>query len=162
MRACDICQREITRFESAEGTSVLYGGNWFFVQAIELATTGERTDHLPPVDICFRCKLAIAHEAYHSLVRVRPKTEAEIERDEETGKFKISAQLELLARLIHEAGREAVAQGKVYRDDLPAKPFCEWDDLPAKARVGRFMMARFLLDNNRQLIEILSMPKRAS
>jgi hypothetical protein len=54
---------------------------------------------------------------------------------------------ERLARLLHEAGREAVEKRKIYRSDFPVKPFAEWDDLPEDAKEGRFMMARFVLKN---------------
>jgi hypothetical protein len=52
-----------------------------------------------------------------------------------------------LARLLHEAGREAVEKGKIYRKELPSKPFAEWDQLDDDAREGRLMMARFVLQN---------------
>jgi len=54
-------------------------------------------------------------------------------------------QVEALAKILHESGREAVEKRLVYRDELPVKPFCEWKDLPEPAREGRRSMARFLL-----------------
>jgi hypothetical protein len=53
--------------------------------------------------------------------------------------------LDRLARLLHESGREAVEKRKIYRSDLPVKPFAEWDDLPEDAKEGRRMMAAYLL-----------------
>jgi hypothetical protein len=58
--------------------------------------------------------------------------------------------VERLAELLHESGREAVRQRKVYRNNLPILPFCEWVDLPESAREGRRIMARFLLDKRRR------------
>jgi hypothetical protein len=54
--------------------------------------------------------------------------------------------IDVLARILHESGREAVAQRKIYRDDVPIKPFAEWADLPEPAKEGRRMMARYLVD----------------
>lgn len=67
------------------------------------------------------------------------------------------ATIEKFARILHESGREAVEKAKVYRNDVPVKPFCEWADLHEAAREGRRMMARFLLKakNRRELQHIL-------
>jgi hypothetical protein len=54
-------------------------------------------------------------------------------------------QLERLARILHEAGRDAVEKRLLYRNDLPVKPFCEWDDLTEDAKEGRRSMARYLV-----------------
>jgi hypothetical protein len=50
-----------------------------------------------------------------------------------------------LARLFHEAQREAVAKRQVVRDDVPVHPFVEWDDLTDVAREGRRVAARHIL-----------------
>ena len=55
-----------------------------------------------------------------------------------------------LAKLIHEAGRKPVEQRKIYRSDLPVKPFADWEDLDAPTVEGRLMMAAFLLDRRRR------------
>lgn len=52
--------------------------------------------------------------------------------------------IEELARLLHEAGREAVSRGLVVRTDVPIRPFVEWADLAEEAREGRRVQARFL------------------
>lgn len=62
---------------------------------------------------------------------------------------------EQLAMILHEAGRKAVEQRKIYRSDLPVKPFCEWDELPEDAKEGRRMMADHLLENYEEVIDIL-------
>lgn len=61
-----------------------------------------------------------------------------------------AARIERLARLLHESGRKAVDQGKVYAVPSDRKPFCEWNDLPTEAKDGRRLMARFLLDQRRR------------
>lgn len=66
-----------------------------------------------------------------------------------------NAQLEELARLLHESGREAVEKRLVYRNDLPIKPFCEWSELSEDAAEGRRLMARYLVDNKNVVIELL-------
>ena len=53
--------------------------------------------------------------------------------------------IESLAKILHESGREAVARGLVYRNDLPIRPFCEWDELSEDAKEGRRIMARYLV-----------------
>lgn len=58
--------------------------------------------------------------------------------------------IEKMARLLHESGRLAVKRRLVYRNDLPVKPFCEWDRLPEEAKEGRRLMARFMLDGRRR------------
>lgn len=54
--------------------------------------------------------------------------------------------IEKLAKVLHESGREAVEKGLVYMkgDNIPKKPFCEWNDLPEDAKEGRRVQARFL------------------
>lgn len=54
---------------------------------------------------------------------------------------------ERLAQMIHEAQREAVAQGKTLTRALgsPPYPFIEWGDLPEQAKEGRRMIARYLI-----------------
>ena len=55
-----------------------------------------------------------------------------------------------LAKLLHEAGREAVLANKVLKKDgnpIGQITFIEWDDLPENAKEGRIIQARFLLDN---------------
>lgn len=49
------------------------------------------------------------------------------ERQEQANARYEKRKLEAFAQLLHESGREAVAGGYVYRNDLPLKPFCEWD-----------------------------------
>lgn len=63
--------------------------------------------------------------------------------------------IEQLALLVHESGREAVEKRKVYRDDLPVKPFAEWDDLHENAKEGRRMMARYLFAHADELRALL-------
>ncbi len=56
---------------------------------------------------------------------------------------------EILARLLHEAGREAVLQNKVVKKDgapLGEIKFIEWTELSADARDGRIIQARYLLE----------------
>lgn len=57
-------------------------------------------------------------------------------------------QVEILAQLLHEAGRTAVKRGLVYRKEFPIKPFCEWVDLPEDVKEGRRSMARYLLSSS--------------
>jgi len=53
--------------------------------------------------------------------------------------------IEDLAKLFHESGREAVMNGKVLMK-MEGKPsFKEWDELPEDAREGRRIQARFFL-----------------
>ena len=57
---------------------------------------------------------------------------------------------EELAKLLHEAGREAVLKNKVLKKDgspLGLIKFIEWDDLPEVAREGRRIQAHYLLEN---------------
>jgi hypothetical protein len=56
-----------------------------------------------------------------------------------------------LAKLLHESGREAVEKRLVYRNDLPVKPFCEWNDLTEDAKEGRRLMAQYLLDHTTEV-----------
>jgi hypothetical protein len=67
------------------------------------------------------------------------------------------AAIETLAEILHNSGREAVEQRKIYRDDLPVKPFAEWKDLPEPAREGRRMMARYLLSARFSVIDLLKL-----
>lgn len=50
--------------------------------------------------------------------------------------------VEMLARMLHESGREAVEQHKVVND--LGKPFLRWHEISEDAREGRRMMARYL------------------
>jgi DNA-binding transcriptional regulator YbjK len=55
--------------------------------------------------------------------------------------------IETLARLLHEAGREAVLQNKVHKPDgVPVGTivFKEWDELTEDAREGRRMQAKYI------------------
>lgn len=63
--------------------------------------------------------------------------------------------VEKLARILHESGREAVEKRLIYRDDVPVKPFCEWGDLHEPAREGRRSMARFLIENKEDVWDAL-------
>ena len=63
---------------------------------------------------------------------------------------KYKERLETLAKLLHESGRKAVEQGKVFRSDLPIKPFAEWTEIDENTKEGRRMMAAFLLDGRRR------------
>lgn len=67
-----------------------------------------------------------------------------------------SIRRETLARLLHESGRQAVEERKIYRSDLPIKPFCEWDDLDENAKEGRRMMADYLLDHWDKVVDLLT------
>lgn len=64
--------------------------------------------------------------------------------------------IELLAKLLHESGREAVDKKMVYRNDLPMKPFAEWDDLHEDAKEGRRMMARFLIKQSGEVFSLIT------
>lgn len=60
----------------------------------------------------------------------------------------MSLPVEVLARLLHEAGREAVEMGAtVAADHLgeSAREFLEWDEISENAREGRRIQARVLL-----------------
>ena len=63
---------------------------------------------------------------------------------------------EELARLLHDSGREAVAQRKIYRSDLPVKPFAKWDELDQNTKDGRMLMADFLIKRSVLVRELLS------
>lgn len=52
---------------------------------------------------------------------------------------------ETLAKLLHEAGREAVLALQVV-NIVPGQGFQEWDALPERAREGRRSQARYLLE----------------
>lgn len=64
------------------------------------------------------------------------------------------AVLEEFARLMHESGREAVEQRKIYRSDLPVKPFAEYADLDDNTKEGRRMMAMYLVKNANSVREL--------
>lgn len=51
-----------------------------------------------------------------------------------------------LAKILHEAGREAVEKNCVVRKDIPVKRFLEWDELDDAAKQGRIIQARYLLE----------------
>ena len=51
-----------------------------------------------------------------------------------------------VAKMLHEAAREAVKQNLVVRTDVPNNGFIEWDQLADAAREGRFISARFILE----------------
>lgn len=65
------------------------------------------------------------------------------------------AVIEELAKILHESGREAVEKRLIYRDDLPVKPFAEWDELHEPAREGRRSMARYLYSKGDVVIDLL-------
>ena len=50
-----------------------------------------------------------------------------------------------LAMALHEAGRAAVAAGAMVNPNTHAR-FLEWDEIEEKAREGRRIQARYLLD----------------
>jgi hypothetical protein len=55
----------------------------------------------------------------------------------------------LLAVILHESGRQPVAEGKTLAHALKSpqvRPFSEWQDLPAEVQNGRRMTARGLLE----------------
>jgi hypothetical protein len=55
---------------------------------------------------------------------------------------------ERLARILHEAGREAVQKGKVLnRPVWGDEPFTEWHELPEAAKEGRRMQAQYLIEH---------------
>lgn len=66
-----------------------------------------------------------------------------------------SEALEDLAKLLHESGREAVEKRKIYRSDLPVKPFAEYEDLDENTKEGRRMMAQYILDHSTRTIECI-------
>lgn len=74
------------------------------------------------------------------------------------------AALEALAKLLHESGREAVEQGMVFMKgpDITPRPFAEWADLPAAARVGRFLMAKYVIEHAAELLAIIQSTLPAS
>lgn len=76
----------------------------------------------------------------------RPEDDEVIERES----------IERLAKILHESGREAVAQRKIYRSDLPVKPFAEWNDLDENTKEGRRMMARYVRERSNEVVECLS------
>lgn len=51
-----------------------------------------------------------------------------------------------LAKVLHEAGREAVEKRAVLVKDPKFKKFVEWEDLPEDAREGRIIQAKYLLE----------------
>jgi len=56
---------------------------------------------------------------------------------------------EELAKLLHEAGREAVLKNKVLKKDgapIGQIKFIEWDELNEDAKEGRRIQARYLLE----------------
>ncbi|MBL9105194.1 MAG: hypothetical protein JNL82_29885 [Myxococcales bacterium] len=61
---------------------------------------------------------------------------------------------ERLARLIHDAEREAIELGKVVRKLNPPRPWIPFDQLPEVAQAGRRRQAAFFL--NRFTIEIIA------
>lgn len=63
---------------------------------------------------------------------------------------------EELAKILHESGRKAVEARKIYRSDLPVKPFAEWDDLDENTKEGRRMMADHLLQNWEEVVDLLT------
>lgn len=52
--------------------------------------------------------------------------------------------IEQLAKVLHEAGREAVEKNKIVHEENPIA-FIEWDALSENAREGRYIQARYLL-----------------
>jgi len=62
--------------------------------------------------------------------------------------------VEALAKILHETGRAAVEANKVYRNDLPVKPFCEWDNLSEEAKEGRRMMAEALAHHGYEVVRL--------
>ena len=64
--------------------------------------------------------------------------------------------IDRLARILHESGREAVNQRKIYRSDLPVKPFAEWDELDENTKDGRRLMAQYLRDHSNEVSECLA------
>jgi len=78
--------------------------------------------------------------------------------DSTRGRIKRSAYIELLARVLHESGREAVERRLIYRSDLPIRPFAEWNELTEDAQEGRRLMAKFLLDYPGVVIGVLVKP----
>ncbi len=49
-----------------------------------------------------------------------------------------------LARMLHDAGREAVRRGLVV-NRVPGQPFLGWHEITEEAREGRRVQARYLL-----------------
>jgi hypothetical protein len=68
-------------------------------------------------------------------------------------------QIESLARILHEAGREAVARALVLNKVPGGQAFVEWDQLPEHACEGRRIQARYLLE--RDLIVTQRLPSLA-
>jgi hypothetical protein len=61
----------------------------------------------------------------------------------------INIQVETLAKILHESGREAVEAGLTLHSI--SSDFVEWDDLPDKAKFGRILQASYLLRHYRHL-----------
>lgn len=62
-----------------------------------------------------------------------------------------------LARILHESGRQAVEEGAVLNrpSGSPGQPFVEWDRLPPRAKLGRILMARYLIEHEDELRDAL-------
>lgn len=69
---------------------------------------------------------------------ILPEDDLDIERES----------IERLARILHES--------MIYRDDVPVKPFAEWDELHEPAKEGRRMMARYIRAHSDKVSECLS------
>lgn len=67
----------------------------------------------------------------------------------------LQQRIEKLARILHDSGREAVGKRMIYRNDVPVKPFAEWDELTDDAKEGRRMMARYLLGYKDEVMDLL-------
>lgn len=65
--------------------------------------------------------------------------------------------VEALAKLLHESGRAAVEQGMVFMKgpDITPRPFAEWADLPEDAKIGRRMMAAYVIERAAEVIDLL-------
>lgn len=71
----------------------------------------------------------------------------QFELEKENLKMIITDDIEELAKLLHESGREAVLNNKVVKKDgnpIGKIIFIEWDELPENAKEGRRIQARFL------------------
>lgn len=64
-----------------------------------------------------------------------------------------------IAEIIHEAGREAVAQNKVVNKLSPKKPFIEFTKLDKDAKEGRILMARYLVTHRSELKKQLDLAR---
>ncbi len=75
----------------------------------------------------------------------REEHDMEGQEDQAAGQIQTDLEVNELAMVLHEAGREAVEKNLIVRTDVPTKGFMEWPDITEAAREGRRVQARYLL-----------------